>query len=88
MTLLVVCLICLIGILAGFGIVSLAGDARNSALNGTPGVMYAQVRAPSGRVVQGVCSEYSYSASGGVVSLIVDDVLYYAHPSNVLLIER
>lgn len=51
-----------------------------------PGVLYAQIKTPAGKVVQGVCTEYTYSP--GVVTLIVEDTLYYAHPGNVLLIER
>jgi hypothetical protein len=52
----------------------------------TPGVLYAQIKTPAGKIVQGVCTEYTYSP--GVVTLIVEDTLYYAHPGNVLLIER
>ena len=51
-----------------------------------PGALYAQIKTPSGKIVQGVCTEYTYSP--GVVTLIVEDTLYYAHPGNVLLIER
>lgn len=63
------------------GVISRPAFASNS------GTLYAQIRRPDGMIVRGICSEYTYGGNG-IVTLIVDDVLYYAHSSNVLLMEK
>lgn len=71
----------------GYLLLTAAGIIPQPAFASNSGTFYAQIRRPDGMIVRGICSEYTYSRNG-VVTLIVDDVLYYAHSSNVLLMEK